>query len=237
MRINCLVDSAYWNDSHITLLPKQSHHLLRVLRVKLGQSITIFDGKGNVAHAEVDQVEKDKVILNLIKRWQEPKPTKSIILAQSLPKPDRWDLVLQKAVELGATEILPMETKHTEYHLSEKKIKRWHQIIQAAAEQSEVRWLPILHETMSYKDALLNLKRVEVPLIASLYPNAESMQSINLDKAQSVSILIGPEGDFTEKEIDEAYQSGVTPVSLGPRILRTETAAIYSLSILDHRLN
>ena len=76
------------------------------------------------------------------------------------------------------------------------------------------------------KTMLLNLKRVELPLIASLYPNAKSMQSINLDKAQSVSILIGPEGDFTEKEIDEAYQSGVTPVSLGPRILRTETAAI-----------
>ena len=72
----------------------------------------------------MDQVEKDKVILNLIKKWQEPKPTKSIILAQSLPKPDRWDLVLQKAVELGATEILPMETKHTEYYLSEKKKKK-----------------------------------------------------------------------------------------------------------------
>ena len=116
-----VIDSAYWNDLHIILLPKQSHHLLRVLRVKLGQSITIFDGKGNVAHAE-GSVEKDKVILNLIKNG-EPKPTKSIILAQSLPKPDRWDLVLQKAVELGATEILPMETKHTEYYLIEKKIK------------------------------------------------------------------------------------------------------------------
>ena len=78
MRINCLVDSAYWNDLHIILLPSNQHHLLRVLRVKLGQSITIFDGKGNVAHAEVDQVEKDKVILNLIKNGKNLSPQKAL---------------------------------------------------------------------------------------------------------------------------------------------------------------
>ena len=99
MRINCLVESARWAESRIVLSLEQSHHLARVLRVTEGQELTVFDGKGQVAIGTVDQLSKREVCLALRERWQAPKPVAELELIQALPKPDRWEWVLQKAVE------------------------------------------------------------------------------------------------------------------------------------------
>jgi 16S rRNA (uracil1498-N3)-methyltransferase len=234
MRINCLVESARWAESRIVLSLEQSHHLARVLRVTEGQELTVFDGKGQVAIGTVDQLSKREVCLALCERWQAPKPVAELELIQALPKPDRWEWVLQKAVELGATAIRPVITQHTESRFSEKKVKRWHQIIQGAAEQCEVRWLPMLHPVQPLMEVLPRLNLYERSLIASLYPGAQALQEVELKGVQSVSLLIGPEGDFTQEEVDAAVDAGAQSVSFGPRILRTETAAIYGLSILSH---
>ena len=236
MRINCLVESAQWAESRIVLSPDQSHHLARVLRVVEGQELTVFDGQGQVAIAVVDQLSKREVCLTLHERWQEPKPATEVELIQALPKPDRWEWVLQKAVELGATAIRPVITQHTVSRFIEKKVQRWHQIIQSAAEQCEARWLPTLHSVQPLKEVLPRLKLYEYSLIASLYPGAQPLQEVELKGVQSVSLLIGPEGDFTQDEVDEVVDAGAQAVSFGSRILRTETAAIYGLSILNHEI-
>jgi 16S rRNA (uracil1498-N3)-methyltransferase len=234
MRINCLVESARWAESRIVLSPEQSHHLARVLRVVEGQELTIFDGKGQVAIAAVDQLSKRDVCLTIRERWQVPKPVSEVELIQALPKLDRWEWVLQKAVELGATAIRPVITQHTECRLSEKKVQRWHQIIRSAAEQCEVRWLPTLHPVQPLMEVLPRLNLYECSLIASLYPGAQALQEVELKGLASVSLLIGPEGDFTQDEVDAAVDAGAHAISFGPRVLRTETAAIYGLSILSH---
>ena len=154
MRINCLITSARWANSRIVLSSDQSHYLARVLRVAKGQKLTVFDGQGQVAIAVVDQLSKREVSLTLLERWQEPKPATEVELIQAIPRPDRWEWVLQKAVELGATAIRPVVTQHTESRLSEKKLQRWHHIIQHAAEQCEVRWLPTLHPVQPLKEVL-----------------------------------------------------------------------------------
>ncbi|MFL2860124.1 MAG: RsmE family RNA methyltransferase [Pontiellaceae bacterium] len=234
MRINCLVESARWAESRIVLSPEQSHHLARVVRVAEGQELTVFDGQGQVAIAVVNQLSKREVFLTLCERWQESKPATEVELIQALPKLDRWEWVLQKAVELGATAIRPVLTQHTESRLSEKKVQRWHQIIQSAAEQCEARWMPKLHPVQPLMEVFPLLKSYECSLIASLYPGAQPLQKVELRGVKSVSLLIGPEGDFTQDEVDGAVDAGAQAVSFGSRILRTETAAIYGLSILNH---
>ena len=144
MRINSLVETGELEKLIATLSPEESHHLARVLRVQPGQGITLFDGRGGVADAVVEIVSKSEVKVRIGKRWSVPPPSVEIDLIQAVPRPDRWELVLQKAVELGAARIRPILTQHTEFRPSPKKQERWKSIMLNAAQQCEVRWLPEL---------------------------------------------------------------------------------------------
>jgi len=218
------------------LSAEESHHLARVLRVQPGQEITLFDGQGGVAEGAVDSVSKSAVEVKILKRWTVPKPAVEIDLIQAVPKPDRWELVLQKAVELGVTTIRPVLTQCTEFKPNPKKQERWEKIVLNAAQQCEVRWLPELKPLEKWPAISPLFSGYDLVLIGSLYEGARPFREIQMQGRKKVALLIGPEGDFTEEEVASAVSAGAVPVSFGDRILRTETAAIFGLSVLAYQL-
>lgn len=236
MRINSLVDSDELGKEVATLSPEESHHLARVLRVQPGQEITLFDGKGGVAEGIVDAISKTSVEVKVAKRWSVPKPAVEIDLIQAVSKPDRWELVLQKAVELGATAIRPILTQHTEFKPNAKKQGRWGKIVLNAAQQCEVRWLPELHELRGLDAILPTLHEYDLVLVGSLYEGTKPFREIDMAGKKRVAMLIGPEGDFSRAEVAAIVAAGAQPVTFGDRILRTETAAIFALSVLAYEL-
>ena len=236
MRINSLVDVGELEKEFITLSPEESHHLARVLRAQPGQEITLFDGQGGVAEGCIESISKTTVDVRISNRRKTPKPPVEIDLIQAVPKPDRWELVLQKAVELGATTIRPILTQHTEFKPNPKKQERWNKMVLNAAQQCEVRWLPKLQPLEKMADVLSSLVEYDLVLIGSLYEGAKPLRDVSFSGKTKVALLVGPEGDFSEVEVNAAIQAGALPVSFGDRILRTETAAIYGLSVLAYQL-
>ena len=219
-----------------TLSPEESHHLARVLRVQPGQEITLFDGRGGVADTVIEVVGKSAVEARISKRWTVPPPAVEIALIQAVPKSDRWELVLQKAVELGAASIQPILTQYTEFKPNPKKQERWEKMVLNAAQQCEVRWLPQLKPLRPVDAILPTLKEYDLVLIGSLYEGTSPFRAVDVAGKKRVALLIGPEGDFTREEVEAAIQAGAVPISFGDRILRTETAAIFGLSVLAYEL-
>ncbi|MDF7807455.1 RsmE family RNA methyltransferase [Pontiellaceae bacterium B12219] len=236
MRINSLVDATELEKEVAVLSPEESHHLARVLRVQSGQEITLFDGRGGVAEGTVETVSKTAVEVRIFNHWKVPKPGVEIDLIQAVPKPDRWELVLQKAVELGATSIRPVLSQHTEFKPNPKKQERWNKIVLNAAQQCEVRWLPALRPLETFDSVFPMLGNYDLVLIGSLYEGAKPFREVPMSGKKRVALLIGPEGDFSEAEVRAAVEAGAIPVSFGDRILRTETAAIFGLSVLAYQL-
>jgi 16S rRNA (uracil1498-N3)-methyltransferase len=236
MRINSLVESGELEKAVATLSPEESHHLARVLRVEPGQEITLFDGQGGVADAVIEVVGKSAVEARISRRWTVPPPAVEIDLIQAVPKSDRWELVLQKAVELGATSIQPILSKHTEFKPNPKKQERWGKMVLNAAQQCEVRWLPQLKPLEGMDAILPTLKEYDLVLIGSLYEGTKSLRAVDFSGKKRIALVIGPEGDFTQEEVEAAVRAGAVPVSFGDRILRTETAAIFGLSVLAYEL-
>ncbi|MDF7822878.1 RsmE family RNA methyltransferase [Pontiellaceae bacterium B12227] len=236
MRINSLVDATDLEKDIAVLSPDESHHLARVLRVQSGQEIILFDGQGGVAEGEIEAVSKTAVEVRISNHWKTPKPAVEIDLIQAVPKPDRWELVLQKAVELGATTIRPVLSKHTEFKPNPKKQDRWSKIVLNAAQQCEVRWLPDLQPLEKYAAVLPTLGSYDLVLIGSLYEGSRPFREVPIAGNKRIAMLIGPEGDFSEEEVKAAVEAGAIPVSFGDRILRTETAAIFGLSVLAYQL-
>jgi 16S rRNA (uracil1498-N3)-methyltransferase len=236
MRINSLVDAAELEKEIVVLTPEESHHLARVLRVQPGQEITLFDGQGGVAEAVVESVSKTAVEARVSSRSTIPEPIVEITLIQAVPKPDRWELVLQKAVELGATAIQPVLSQHTEFKPNPKKQERWSKIVLNAAQQCEVRWLPELRPLEKLDVVLPSLEQYDLVLIGSLYEGARPFRDVPMAGKTRIALLIGPEGDFSQEEVAAAVEVGAVPISFGNRILRTETAAIFGLSVLAYEL-
>ena len=236
MRINSLVDTGELEKAVAALSPAESHHLVRVLRIQPGQEITLFDGRGGVADAVIEAVGKSAVEARISRRWTVPPPAVEIELIQAVPKSDRWELVLQKAVELGATGIQPILTQHTEFKPNQKKQERWDKIVLNAAQQCEVRWLPHLKPLKRMDAVLPTLGEYDLALIGSLYEGTKPFRELDVAGKKRVALLIGPEGDFSLDEVGAAVQAGALPVSFGDRILRTETAAIFGLSVLAYEL-
>ncbi|MFA7256003.1 MAG: RsmE family RNA methyltransferase [Kiritimatiellales bacterium] len=267
MRINSFVPPGELSGNLVSLSPEEAHHLARVLRVEAGQELTLFDGEGTRAEGVVDSVTKKEVTVRITSRETVPPPPVEITLIQAVCKPDRFELILQKATELGVRRIQPVITKNASLPAGkiEKMAERGEAIIRNAAQQCGTAWLPIfqslenqLHwgtevfppETKSREaDAIATatkrsgeatIGKQDVIFIGSLHPDAkpfrEVFQTLEKSKIQTAALLIGPEGDFTKEEMDAAVAAGAIPVTFGNQILRTETAAIFGLSVLAYEL-
>lgn len=220
------------------------NHISNVLRMKTGEELWISDGSKYEYRCTIESFEPDEVLLHIVYS-QEPEyelPCR-IYLFQGLPKADKMELIIQKAVELGAYEIIPVEIKRCVVKLdgrkSAKKTARWQQIAESAAKQSKRMLIPNVHEVLTFREALKYAESMDVRLVP--YELARGMQETKeilagIEPGQSVGIFIGPEGGFEEKEIEAAIEGGAKPITLGRRILRTETAGLAILSVLMFQL-
>jgi len=221
----------------------ESRHCGKVLRHVAGDFVTAFDGKGKEWKVRLTE-EKGK--LWHFRRATETvsaAPKSRLILAQAVPKTKAMDLILQKAVELGVSEIAPLQSdravSRTEAGEAEEKVAKWQTTVIEAAKQSGQNWLPQLHPLRKPRDFFAEVKNVPLKLIASLQPEARPLKETlrEAGPVNGVVIMIGPEGDFTPAEIGEARAAGFLPVSLGDLVLRSETAALYSLGVLKYELS
>lgn len=239
------------------------HHLANVLRAKVGDRITVFDGAGNECLCAVATIQKRSITLSTLQRSNAPPLPYAITLAQALPKGTAMDTIVQKATELGAHAIQPLISDRTVAKLSDaeakKKRERWRQISIEAAKQCGVNWLPEIMPVRIAAEFLRQPQKFDLKLIGSLQPGAMPLRKILADSlrtegrssptrstnaptlsrsdALTALLLIGPEGDFTPSELATAKTAGCLPLSLGPLILRSETAAIAALSVLAYEMN
>jgi len=238
------VEPSQISENHITILSTDVNHIKNVLRMKIGQTVAISNGIDREYICKIAQIERDSVNLLIITETDNvcELPSK-IYLFQGLPKNDKMELIIQKAVELGVYEIIPVATKRAVVKLDtnkgQSKRKRWQGISESAAKQSKRIVIPRITQVMTFKEALGYSGQLDIKLLP--YENREGMistkQAIQDIKAgESIGVFIGPEGGFEVNEIEMASTLGWAPISLGSRILRTETAGLAALSILMYQL-
>jgi 16S rRNA (uracil1498-N3)-methyltransferase len=236
-----------WSLDQPKLDVDETHHCRDVLRLPVGARVVVFDGKGTEAIAEIQDFSASETRLSLVQVTQTGPLRCAVTLAQAIPKGKNMEFIIQKATELGVSRIVPLISERTVVQLSEgedgKRIEKWRQVVVEAAKQCGQNWLPTVDAPVSLKRFFSEFDRYEAPLIASLQGDARSFKQVLHDfreqhgrRPTSTLMLIGPEGDFTPAESALAKTAGCLPVSLGPIVLRTETAAIYSLSVLAYEL-
>lgn len=221
------------------------NHIKNVLRMKEGEELAISNGvDGKEYRVGIKAFLEDEIVceLRFIKEDAVELPSK-IYLFQGLPKGDKMELIIQKAVELGVCEVIPMAMERSVVKLDAKKaaakVKRWQTISLAAAKQSKRGMIPQVKDVMSFKDAVSYAGDMEVKLLP--YELAGGMEKTKeligkIVPGEQIAVFIGPEGGFSEKEVGLAKEAGFEPITLGKRILRTETAGMTVLSILMYHL-
>ncbi len=233
------LSSAHWTGPHLTLAGDEAQHCSRVMRKQPGDMIEIFDGAGRVAACEITHVSKSEVQARIDSETRmEPFQT-AIHLLPTLIKAEPFEWLLEKAVELGAASIQPIITERTIIHLdaaqTEKKLAKWRRHMIESAKQCHTPFLPELKTPIAFAASLK--QDAEFKLIPALSEHGRTLkQALPATKPASVAVLIGPEGDFTAEEEAQAFAAGFVPVTLGPLVLRAETAAIATLAILGHEL-
>lgn len=232
------------DEQNIYIKGSDVNHMRNVLRMKTGGQVEVSDGNNLKYLCKIVDYETDRAVLKILERRKaDTELLSKLYLFQGLPKSDKMELIVQKAVELGAYKIVPVATKRCVVKLdvkkAEKKVERWNSIAESAAKQAGRSIIPEVSEVMSYQAALRMVKELDVVLIP--YELAEGMEETKavikaMKSGQSVGIFIGPEGGFEQEEVEEAVMQGAKPVTLGRRILRTETAGMAMLSILMFEL-
>jgi 16S rRNA (uracil1498-N3)-methyltransferase len=226
-------------DSHATFVlePESSHHLARVLRLGVGDTLTVFDGRGGEYPGEITAVDKKHVHLrtgaHLPRECESPL---SIHLGIAVSRGERMDWIVQKSTELGVTALTPLVTEHNGVKLdaerAAKKIQHWQQIAISACEQCGRNRLPAVHTMQSLQQWLAE---TEAERKYVLHHRAEraGLSSVAGAVPESVALLVGPEGGLSEAEISAAKQAGYSALRLGPRVLRTETAPLAAIAVLQ----
>lgn len=221
------------------------NHIKNVLRMKPGEEIAVSNGlDGKEYRCGIAQLEEDRIVCELrFVKEDGVELSAQVYLFQGLPKADKMEMIIQKCVELGVHAVVPVATKRCVVKLDDKKAKskisRWQGIAEAAAKQSKRRIVPEILDVMSFKQAIQFVKDFDVRIIPyELADNMERTKEIigALQPGQRIAVFIGPEGGFDEAEVQEALDNGTEPITLGKRILRTETAGLTVMSWIMYRL-
>lgn len=231
-------------ETEIYVTGQDVNHMKNVLRMKIGEQVEISDGNNKKYLCEVSAYEDEQAVLRILEFREADTELKSrLYLFQGLPKNDKMELIVQKAVELGAYEVIPVSMKRCVVKLdakkAAKKVERWNSISESAAKQAGRSIIPKVSDVVSYREALERAEQMDVVLVP--YELEEGMAETKkllhqIQPGQSVGIFIGPEGGFEREEVEQAIEAGAHPVTLGRRILRTETAGFTMLSILMFEL-
>ncbi len=241
------VDAAqiHEQEKRVVIQGSDVNHIRNVLRMKIGEELAVSNGiDGREYRCGILEFREDCVIceLRFIKEDGVELPSR-IYLFQGLPKADKMELIIQKAVELGVYQVIPVATKRCVVKLDDKKaaakLQRWQGIAEAAAKQSKRSIIPQVTSVMSFKEAVkkayeMNLRLIPYELSTGMEHTRELMEQVA--PGQEIAVFIGPEGGFEESEIQLAIEKGIEPITLGKRILRTETAGLTVLSWMMYRL-
>ncbi|MCI8584585.1 MAG: 16S rRNA (uracil(1498)-N(3))-methyltransferase [Lachnospiraceae bacterium] len=247
------VEPSQVHSEEIEILGGDVNHISHVLRMKAGEEIVVSDGYGNEYGCRLCRFTDTAVYAAILeKRRVASELSSPITLFQCLPKGDKMELIIQKAVELGVSRIVPVASKRCVVKLDAKreanKRKRWQAVAESAAKQSGRAMIPTVQSAVGFSEALLQAKEQAVCLIPyecagelledgqdSAMERTRKILS-HIEKGQSIGVFIGPEGGFEKEEVEAARKMGAQPVSLGRRILRTETAGLCILSVLMFQL-
>jgi 16S rRNA (uracil1498-N3)-methyltransferase len=250
-------------DASVTISGDDAHHLTRVMRAKEGEQVIVSDGVSREALVRITELGKDRVKADIVERLDmNSEPAVEVWIAQSLPKGDKMELVIQKGTEIGAARFVPFVSERTVVQLDAKKqgkrLERWHKIAKEAAEQAHRNRIPALDEPVSWKQLLQLAGQADAAWICyekqnglQLRERIQAALSGSRDAAARIEapqpgqqtgqgepnkttlmLIVGPEGGFSEREVEEAEAAGCKSVSLGRRILRTETAAMVGLTCI-----
>lgn len=234
-------------DGYVRIFGEDVNHIVHVLRMKQGEAFLANDGCGKEYYCILEQLDADAVLARIayVRAGEQELPC-HITLYQGLPKGDKLELIIQKTVELGVTRIVPVCMKRCVVKLDERKAKsrcaRWQAISEAAAKQSGRGIVPEISYPVSFQDAMKEASGADVKLFPYELAGAESPMALTRQKlssilpGQSIAVFIGPEGGFDDAEVELAKKTGYEPITLGKRILRTETAGLYVLSVLGYLL-
>ncbi len=240
------VDSSAIGEGKVRITGADLNHMKNVLRMKPGEAVLISDGTGKDYNCQVETYTDGEGILEILSENEDSRELPSRIwLFQGLPKSDKMEVIIQKAVELGAAGVIPVATRNAVVKLdakkAEAKVRRWQAIAESAAKQSKRSYIPEIGSVMSLKEAFSYIEEQNFDLCMIPYELEKGMDGIKqvlgrLAPGQQIAVFIGPEGGFDEDEIRLALEKKVIPVSLGKRILRTETAGPAILALLMMKL-
>jgi 16S rRNA (uracil1498-N3)-methyltransferase len=238
---------AQCKDKTLILTESEAHHALHVLRVRHGERLMVLDGAGQELLCEAHKPEGGELKLTVVQRNVVPPLPYQITLLQAIPKGKIIEGIIQKATELGAHRIVPLLSDRVTTQLDDEsaatKAEKWRQIAIESIKQCGNAWLPQVEAPITPKAYLARNEKFELPLIASLQSDCrhprEYFKTFYAEKKRlpkTVCVWVGPEGDFTPAEMSAVKSAGVMPITLGRLVLRSETAAIYSLSVLNYEL-
>lgn len=223
---------------------EEARHILNVMRLKRGDGVIAFDGTGREYFGDIESISTNSLIVK-IKKIEEHKTKKRyrMTLAQAIPKKAKMDYIIQKATELGIDSIIPMNTERTVVKLSKSDISarqnRWERIAKEAAKQCGRSEITKIEGYLDFEDVLENVKSYDLALMPSIMPvNRQSLKKcLSNFKGESILIFIGPEGGFDPAELDAAFEKGVIFVSLGENVLKSDTAAIAAIAMINYALS
>lgn len=225
----------------------EAHHAARVLRVQTGEPVMVLDGAGGEYRCSVAEVGKREVLLRLVEKKAHPRPPFQITLLQAIPKGKIIESIIEKATALGAHRIVPLLTERVATRLdavaAKDKGEKWQQVAVEAIKQCGAAWLPTVEAPVSLRDYLRRHEVFDLAMVGALQGEARhprdyfrAHEAMTRQRPGQLAIWIGPEGDLTREELELILATGAKPITLGPLVLRVETAAVYCLSFLNYEL-
>lgn len=233
--------------SALTLCCAQARHARQVLRVARGERVVVLDGNGHEYLCAVAGLARHTVSLLVLQTNLLPKPPWRLTLIQAVTKAKSMELIVQKATELGASRIVPIVSERSVPQLPDqtaaRKVEKWRAIAVEAIKQCGSPWLPQIDTPQTPQAQLARNEAFELALLASLQPGSrhpreyfQAHAAEHQQRPRSVAVWVGPEGDFTPAELHTIKSAGALPITLGPLVLRSETAALYCLAVLSYEL-
>lgn len=224
----------------IALRESDSYHAFKVLRLQTDDPVVVLDGAGGTYNCRIKSTSKREVTLKVVEKKEAPPRNSEVTLFQAIPKAKLMDGIIQKATELGVSRIVPLLTERVATQLNpeeaEDKAEKYRVVAVEAIKQSGNPWLPKIDPPLPLEKALNHLP-FDLQLVGSLHPGSVHIAECFQKPVERVGAWVGPEGDFTAEEVSQIVEAGAKPVTLGPLVLRCETAAVYLLSVINHELS
>jgi 16S rRNA (uracil1498-N3)-methyltransferase len=240
MRFYVSPESICYDKNIIEIKDKsEAHHICDVMRLGKGATVDVFDGMGNEFSGFITSINRGSIIIEIKnKRLVKHDRVLKITLYQAIPKKSKMDFIVEKAVELGVENIVPIVTERTVPDIkgkADKRVERWSKIAKASSKQSGRVTLPVVSDIINFNDALLEAKKNNMVIFAAVHKDARPLNALlKGQEPKTIAIFVGPEGDFSPEEISMAQKEGFNIYSLGKLILKSDTAGIYILSCLSY---